>query len=65
MCITKGIKRLWIQYKTEEMNVKITYTVKGQERKNLVAAISQELKLPAKYLGMPIMQRNTICVEYR
>ncbi len=44
--------------------MKITYNVKGQERRKLVAAISQELKLPAKYLGMPFMQRNTICVEY-
>ncbi len=44
--------------------MKITYNIKGQKRKNLVAAISQELKLPVKYLGMPIMQRNTICVEY-
>jgi len=35
--------------------VKITYNVKGQERKKLVEAISRELKLPAKYLGMPTM----------
>jgi hypothetical protein len=33
--------------------MKITYTVKGQERKKLVGAISQELNLPARYLGMP------------
>lgn len=45
--------------------MKITYNIKGQERKKLVEAISQELNLPARYLGMPIMQRNTICVEYR
>lgn len=33
--------------------MKITYSVKGQERRKLVDAICRELKLPAKYLGMP------------
>mgnify|MGYP000867935200 CR=1 FL=1 len=33
--------------------MKITYAKTGTERKSLVAAISQELNTPAKYLGMP------------
>lgn len=33
--------------------MKINYNVTGAERKSLVAAISQELNAPAKYLGMP------------
>ncbi len=33
--------------------MKICYNVSGAERKSLVAAISQELNAPAKYLGMP------------
>ncbi|MEA5067960.1 MAG: virulence protein [Christensenellaceae bacterium] len=33
--------------------MKIRYNVTGTERKSLVAAISQELNAPAKYLGMP------------
>jgi hypothetical protein len=35
------------------MHMKITYNVTGTERKALVAAISQELNTPVKYLGMP------------
>ena len=33
--------------------MKICYNVTGAERKSLVAAISQELNAPGKYLGMP------------
>ena len=33
--------------------MKISYNVTGAERKSLVAAISQELNAPTKYLGMP------------
>ena len=33
--------------------MKIFYNVTGQERKKLVAIISQELNTPAKYLGAP------------
>ena len=33
--------------------MKICYNVTGAERKSLVAAISQELNAPVKYLGMP------------
>jgi len=33
--------------------MKINYNVTGAERKSLVAAISQELNAPTKYLGMP------------
>jgi hypothetical protein len=33
--------------------MKICYDVTGAERKSLVAAISQELNAPVKYLGMP------------
>lgn len=33
--------------------MKLSYSVTGAERKSLVAAISQELNAPAKYLGMP------------
>lgn len=33
--------------------MKIAYNVTGAERKSLVAAISQELNTPVKYLGMP------------
>lgn len=33
--------------------MKLNYDVTGAERKSLVAAISQELNAPAKYLGMP------------
>ncbi|OGO92527.1 MAG: hypothetical protein A2Y17_11285 [Clostridiales bacterium GWF2_38_85] len=35
--------------------MKIDYNVTGKERKSLVAAISQELNSPIKYLGMPTM----------
>lgn len=33
--------------------MKLSYSVTGAERKSLVAAISQELNAPAKYLGAP------------
>ena len=33
--------------------MKINYNVTGADRKSLVAAISQELNAPSKYLGMP------------
>jgi len=33
--------------------MKLHYNLKGSERKALVAAISQELNAPTKYLGMP------------
>jgi hypothetical protein len=33
--------------------MKIFYNVTGSERKSLVAAISQELNAPTKYLGAP------------
>lgn len=33
--------------------MKLSYNVTGAERKSLVGAISQELNIPAKYLGMP------------
>ena len=33
--------------------MKLSYNVKGAERKSLVAAISQELNAPTKYLGAP------------
>jgi hypothetical protein len=35
------------------MNMKITYNVTGQDRKRLVAAISQEQNAPLNYLGAP------------
>jgi hypothetical protein len=35
------------------MNMKFFYNVTGTERKKLVAAISQELNAPTKYLGAP------------
>jgi hypothetical protein len=38
---------------TEETNMKITFNVKGAERKSLAGAISMELNAPTKYLGMP------------
>ena len=44
--------------------MKFFYNVTGTERKKLVAAISQELNAPNKYLGAPIMPRNPICEEY-
>lgn len=33
--------------------MKITYSITGEKRKALVSAISQELNVPAKYLGAP------------
>ena len=33
--------------------MRLSYNVKGSERKSLVAAISQELNAPTKYLGEP------------
>ena len=33
--------------------MKIFYNITGSERKSLVAAISQELNAPTKYLGAP------------
>jgi hypothetical protein len=37
----------------EETNMNLFYNVTGAERKSLVAAISQELNAPTKYLGAP------------
>ena len=39
--------------KTEANLMKINYNVTGTQRKSLVAAISQELNAPTKYLGAP------------
>lgn len=33
--------------------MKLSYNVTGAERKSLVAAISEELNAPTKYLGAP------------
>ena len=33
--------------------MKIAYNATGAKRKSLIAAISQELNIPVKYLGMP------------
>ncbi len=43
----------------------INYNVTGDDRKKLVQAIAEILECKPKYLGVPFMQRNTICVEYR
>ena len=39
--------------KSEVYTMRINYNVTGPERKALVAAISQELNTPTKYLGTP------------
>jgi len=47
------VKSLWKQRKMEVTDMKLSYNVTGAERKALVSAISTELSLPVKYLGMP------------
>lgn len=39
----------------------ITYNLSGAERKNLVAAISQELNTSSKYLGAPSFAYQVAC----
>ncbi len=41
------------KYEGDKSTMKISYNVTGMARKSLVAAISQELNTPNKYLGMP------------
>jgi len=43
----------------------IHYNVTGDKRKELVAVMRDILQEATRYLGAPIMQRNSICEEYR
>jgi hypothetical protein len=52
MCLPQGREPRGIKGK-EAQNMKIRYDITGAVRKALVAAISQELNAPVRYLGMP------------
>jgi len=45
--------------------MQIKYHLEGSERKALLAIMREILQDTPKYMGPPIMQRNSICEEYR